>query len=61
MRRLDEVLKHDTIPMLRKRRKSLIAYRNKMNKDIYGKDEALQAQDDIFRIDDRITELEGKL
>jgi hypothetical protein len=57
MKKLSDVLKNGTIPELQRRRKSLIAYRNKKNEEKYGKDDAMVAQGDIYDIDDRIEEI----
>ena len=60
MRLLHEVLENGTIPELRARRRSAVAYRDVLAKDPYCKDEMISVECDIMDINDRLSELEAK-
>jgi hypothetical protein len=51
-------IKDMTLQELRKRRRSVVAYRNKCSKDPYMKSEAVSAQCDLYDINEKIGELE---
>ena len=58
MRKLVEILQTGTIPELRARRRSLVAYRDKMARTGRDEDERLEADIDIQEINERIKVME---
>lgn len=56
MKKLDEVLK-GTIEEMRRRRRQLVAYRDKCAKDGYMEEERLQAEEDIRLINEQENKL----